>query len=487
MKRLLFLSSFSVLFCSAQLANAAPLLEPSNLTCEYLVNPLGIDVPHPRLCWNFTATERNLFQSAYEIIISDNIKDIQQGKGNKWQTGKILSEENLHIQYNGEPLQPFTKYYWRVKVYDKNNYASSWSGISSFETAMLQSADWKAKWIGDGSRQFEKDEDFYKDDPMPLFRKQIAVTKKISSARLYISGLGYYEAYLNNTKISDHVLGPGFTAYRKQVQYVTHDITALLKKGNNTIGIMTGNGWWNPLPLRLFGRFNLRNVQQTGRPCVKAEVHISYTDGTKETIVTDESWQTAPGPVIRNNVYLGEVYDARMEKNFSSGNEWKNAAVAEGPAGILTAQMQPPVRVTKIIRPVSITEAGKDTFIADMGQNFAGVARIKVKGSAGTKISLRYGEDVFKDGRLNYLTSVAGQIKEIWRVNGGPGAPKTAWQKDEYILRGEGTETWWPRFTFHGFRYVEITGWPGKPTVDDIEGLRMNSDIESNGTFSCSW
>jgi alpha-L-rhamnosidase len=487
MKRLLFLPSFSVLFCSAQLANAAPLLEPSNLTCEYMVNPVGIDATAPALSWNFIGNERNQLQTAYEIIVSDNLKNILQGNGNTWQTEKIISGENLHIAYKGKALQSFTKYYWRVKVYDKNGEGSEWSSVASFETAMLQPADWKAKWIGDGSRQFEKDEDFYRDDPMPLFRKQIAVTKKISSARLYISGLGYYEAYLNNTKISDHVLGPGFTAYRKQVQYVTHDITALLKKGNNAMGIMLGNGWWNPLPLRLFGRFNLRYVQQTGRPCVKAEVHISYTDGTKETIITDESWQTAPGPVIRNNVYLGEVYDARLEKSFSSANEWKNAAIAEGPSGILTAQMQAPVRITKMIRPVSITETGKDTFIVDMGQNFAGVARIKVKGNAGTKISLRYGEDIFKDGRLNYLTSVAGQIKEIWRVNGGPGSPKTAWQKDEYILKGEGTETWWPRFTFHGFRYVEITGWPGKPTVNDIEGLRMNSDIESNGTFSCSW
>jgi alpha-L-rhamnosidase len=480
------ISGYFFIFMNVVLQTAAQ-IQPANLTCEYIVSPLGIDVSHPRLSWNLTSAERNQFQSAYEIIVGNNIKDIQQGKGNRWQSGKIASDQNLHIEYNGETLQSFTKYYWRVKTYDKNGLSSGWSSIASFETAMLQQKDWKAKWIGDGSKQFEKDEDFYKDDPMPLFRKQFSANKKIISARLYISGLGYYEAFLNNSKISNHVLDPGFTSYRKQVQYITHDITELLKKGNNTVGIMLGNGWYNPLPIRLFGRFNLRNVQQTGRPCVKAEIYISYADGTKQIIITDESWQTAPGPVIRNNVYLGEVYDARLEKSFSSADGWKNAALTDGPSGMLTAQMQPPIRITKVIKPVKITEAGKDTFIVDMGQNFAGVTRIKVKGSAGGKISLRYGEDIFKDGRLNYLTTVAGQIKEIWRLNGGPGAPKTAWQVDEYILKGEGTETWSPRFTFHGFRYVEITGWPGKPTINDIEGLRMNSDVESNGTFSCSY
>ncbi|MEP7375116.1 MAG: family 78 glycoside hydrolase catalytic domain [Chitinophagaceae bacterium] len=482
-----------IIFLSAAIrVQATPALQPANLSCEYLENPLGIDIMKPRLSWNFISTRRNQLQSAYEIIVSDNQENIQRAKGNVWKTGKINSPQSINIEYNGSALQSFTKYYWRIKVYNAQGEESGWSAVASFETAMLQTGDpaaigWKAKWIDDGTRQFEKDEDFYKDDAMPLFRKQFSITKKIASARLYISGLGYYEAYMNNTKISNNMLDPGFTSYRKQALYATHDITPFLKKGNNNIGIMLGNGWWNALPLRLFGRFNFREVQQTGRPCVKAELHIRYADGTNEIIATDESWQTATGPVVRNNVYLGELYDARLEKNFSSIDGWKNVVLAQGPSGMLTAQMQPPIRITKVVKPIIIKEVGKDTFIVDMGQNFAGVARIRVKGAAGSKISLRYGEDIFKDGRLNYLTSVAGQIKEIWNVRGGPGAPKTAWQKDEYITKGEGTETWSPRFTFHGFRYVEITGWPGTPSVNDIEGLRMNSDISPNGSFSCSY
>lgn len=492
-KRLVFKHITFTCFLSACffIANAASPLQPATLSCEYMQNPLGIDTKQPRLAWTFTSSQRNQMQSAYELIVSDNIKDIQQEKGNSWSTGKVISDENIQIEYAGTALKSFTRYYWRIKVYNQNDEVSDWSNINYFETAMLNTGDWKAKWISDGSKQFERDEDFYKDDRMPLFRKTFYAKKKITSARLYISGLGYYEAYINGNKIGDHVLDPGFTTYKKQALYVSYDITAQIKKGNNVAGIMLGNGWYNPLPIRLFGRFNLRDVQQTGRPCVKAEIHIQYNDGSTDIIATDESWQTVPGPVIRNNVYLGEQYDARLEqKNWCTqnpnANAWKNAAIVDGSSGELTAQMQPPIRITKVIQPVSITETGKDTFIVDMGQNFAGVARIKLNASAGTKISMRYGEDLLAAGRLNYLTTVAGQIKAIWHVNGGPGAPPTAWQQDEYIAKGEGIETWSPRFTFHGFRYVEITGWQGKPTLDDIEGLRMNTDLENNGTFSCS-
>jgi alpha-L-rhamnosidase len=461
-------------------------LQPTKLTCEYIENPLSIDIKFPRLSWNFTASERNQFQSAYEIIVSDNAKDIQQNKGNVWQSGKVNTSQNLHIQYIGAALKPFTKYYWRVKVYDKNGLASTWSPSATFETAAFQASDWKAQWIGDGKKQFDTDADFYQNDPMPLFKKAFKFTKKIESARLYISGLGYYEAYLNDKKIGENMLDPGFTAYKKQVLYTTYDLTDLLKKDQNTLGIMLGNGWYNPLPLRLFGRFNLRDFQQTGRPVVKAQMLIRYADGSSETIATDDTWQTATGALTHNNIYLGETYDARLEKPFDSQVGWKNALIENGPSGVLSAQMQPPIRITKIVKPVSINEIGKDTFIVDMGQNFAGVARIKAKGTAGTKILLRYGELIYPDGRLNFWTSVAGQIKEPWNLKGGPGAPKTAFQQDEYIVKGDGIETWNPRFTFHSFRYVQITGWQGKPTLNDIEGLRMNTDLLQNGNFSCS-
>jgi len=463
-------------------------LKTDKLTCEYIVNPLGIEVLKPRLSWTILSTLRNQQQTAYELIVSDNIKDVKRGKGNAWQTGKISSSQNIHVVYEGSPLKSFTRYYWRVKVYGNNGKSSDWSAPQWFETAMLNTSDWQGKWIGDGSKQFEKDEDFYKNDPMPLLRKTFNAEKKIAAARLYISGIGYYEAYMNGKKVGDHVLDPGWTSYSKQVLYSVFDVTAQLRKGLNAAGIMLGNGWYNPLPLRFWGGVNMRNALVSGRPCVKAMIRLQYTDGSTALVPTDESWQTTSGPVIRNSVFLGEHYDARAEKdNWSTINaitdNWKTAVAAQGPKGILSAQMQPPIRVTKVIKPVSMNEIKPGVFIFDMGQNFAGVARFRVKGPAGTQVKIRYGEDKYADGSLNVMTAVAGQIKG---GNGGPGAPQIAWQEDSYILKGSGIEEWSPRFTFHGFRFIEITGWPGRPSLSEVEGLRMSADLQEHGTFSSS-
>lgn len=466
-------------------------LNPADLTCEFTRNPLGIGTSTPRFGWTLLSGERNQHQTAFEILVSESLSAIGNFKGEVWTTGQVVGADNRNIDYNGSPLKPFTRYYWVVRTYDNDRRPGAWSSPAWFETAMLNPADWKARWIGDGSRQFERDEDFYGEDRMPLFRKEFTVRKRILQARLYVAGIGYHEAYVNGKKTGDHVLDPGWTPYKKEVLYITHDITASLRQGKNVTAFMLGNGWWNPLPLRLFGRFNLRDVQETGRPCVRAEIHIDYADGSRETIMTDETWQTAPGPVVRNSVYLGEHYDARLEQaNWNRAgrveSNWRAAVETTGPSGELYAQMQPPIRTTRIVRPVRISELKPGVFIADMGQNFAGVARINVRGRAGTKITLRYGEALHADGTLNYLTTVAGHIKEMWNLRGGPGAPPTAWQEDSYTLKGDALETWSPRFTFHGFRYVEISGWPGKPAITDIEGLRMNSDLQPAGEFSCS-
>ncbi|PWT72556.1 MAG: alpha-L-rhamnosidase [Bacteroidetes bacterium] len=464
-------------------------LHPANLLCEYLENPICIDVKTPRFSWTLESQRKNEFQSAYELIVSNNLEQVHEGKGNFWSTGKTPSSKSIQVKYAGKSLQPFTKYYWRVKVYDLKNQ-ECWSEINWFETAALDPQDWVSSWISDGSFNPARDEDYYKDDRMPLFKKNFRIGKKVSSAKLYVSGLGYYEGFLNGKKIGQSVLDPGFTTYGKEVLYSVYDVSTQLKKGDNSAGFMLGNGWYNPLPFKLFGRWNLREFQQTGRPCVKAEFHIEYADGTKEIIKTDESWLTAPGPITRNNVYLGEHYDARLEqRDFLTQNTneevWKPVMTVPGPSGMLRSQMQPAIEITQVVSPVRIFEPRKDTFIVDMGQNFAGVARIKVKGPVGNTIVLRYGEDIFGDSTLNYLTTCATQIKK-GGIKGGPGTPETAWQEDRYTLKGNGLEEWSPRFTFHGFRYVEITGWPGKPTLKDIEGLRMNANVAKNGEFACS-
>ena len=493
MKRILrkMKNTFFMIFLFTIVVFHAAGFRPVSLSCEQLIDPLGIDQQQPQLSWIIESAENNMRQSAYEIIVSDNKTDIDSNRGNLWNTGKITSDETVFITYQGALLQSFTRYYWKVRVYDQNGNLSDWSPAAWFETAMLDASDWKAQWIGDGSQQFERDEDFYGDDPMPLFRKTFTVKKQVTSARLYICGLGYYEAYINGAKVGDHVLDPGWTAHRKQAMYVVHDITRLLQKGTNTVGVMLGNGWYNPLPLRLFGTSNLREYQQTGRPVLKAQLLVSYADGSTEVICTDDSWKTAPGPVVRNNVYLGERYDARAEirnwnKTGLNDSQWKNAVVAEGPSGELTVQMQPAVKVGEVVKPVRIYEHKPGVYIVDMGINFAGVARIRVKGPAGTTVNIRYGEDVHLDGSLNWLTSTAGQIKSMWNLRGGPGAPPDGYQEDRYTLKGAGTEVYAPRFTFHGFRYLEITGWPGKPDLADFEGLRLHAALIPDGAFACS-
>lgn len=483
-------SAFLLLFFLSFLTLAADPLVPISLSCEYRSHPLGIDIKAPRLSWFFSSDVRNVTQSAYEIIVSESLEEVEQEKGSIWSTGKVTSSNSVNIPYEGPALKPFTRYFWRVRAYDQSQ-SSAWSDIAWFETAMFDPSDWKAVWIDDGKQQPENDLDYYKPEGMPVFRKGFQTNKAIASARLYISGLGYYEASLNGKKIGDNVLDPGWTAYGKQVLYSVYDVTDLIRRGSNTWGVMLGNGWWNPLPIKLFGRWDIRDYQQTGRPCFIAEIRIRYSDGSEMIVPTDESWQTAEGPVMQNNsVYLGEHYDARKEINgWDTGARgkvsWKKVGKADGPSGRLTVQMQPPVKIIEVVKPVKITNPRPDTFIVDMGVNFAGVAKIRVKGPAGKTIRLRYGEDIFKDGTLNWSTSVMTQIRK-GGIKGGPGAPETAWQEDRYTLKGKGTEVWHPRFTFHGFRYVEVTGWPGKPTLADFEGLLMSADLEEDGIFSCS-
>ncbi|MDR3267323.1 MAG: family 78 glycoside hydrolase catalytic domain, partial [Tannerella sp.] len=482
---------FYSLLWSAFFCIAAYAIEPQTLTCEYLTNPTRIDVASPLLGWKLSSDERNQYQTAYELVVALSEKDLERQKNLVWKSGKIRSEESFNLPYAGKRLRPFTRYYWKVRVYDRDGKTSGWSQTAYFETAMLSPSDWRAQWIGNGSVTPSKEEDFYKDEPAPAFRKAFYVNKPLAQARLYITGLGYYEATLNGHAVSDQCLAPGWTNFGKQILYKTFDITPLLRSaGENVIGVLLGNGFYNPLPMKIFKQ--LRDFLYIGRPCFTAQIRLSYTDGSEEVIISDTQWKTGDSPILRNNVYLGEHYDARNEirgwdEPGYDDSRWTSSVPVAAPAGKLSAQMQPPIRATKTIHPVRMTETRTGEFIFDMGQNLAGVARIKVRGPKGTHIKIRYGEDLYSDGSLNVMTSVAGQQKHVWDANWSVvGQPPIAWQEDSYTLRGEGEETWSPRFTFHGFRYVEITGWPGRPALDNIEALRMNADLPRTGTFDCS-
>lgn len=458
----------------------------TNLTCEQVETPLGIDVPHPLLGWIAQSTQRGDAQTAYRIVVSDQLGLLNQNKGNLWDSGKIQSTQNHRIAYAGKKLRSATCYYWKVCVYTTAQPAGEWSDAHRFETALLLPGDWVAQWIGDGSHPPANEADFYQADPAPYFSKTIEVKKPIQRARLYITGLGYYEASINGQKVGRQVLDPGWTSYHQTVLYSTHDVTQLLTTGTNQIGILLGNGFYNPLPLRIFKP--LREYLATGRPKTVAQLHITYQDGSRQTIPTDRTWHVAPSPILRNNPYLGEHYDARLESNGQPNPLAAQAVLVPAPHGRLQAQMQPPVTATDVLRPQRMTEVRPGVFLFDLGQNLAGVARIKAQGAPGTRITIRYGEDIYSDGSLNVMTSVAGQVKRVWHADrSAPGAPQTAWQEDSYTLKGTGqTEVWQPRFTYHGFRYIELTGFPGRPTLEQVEGVRLAADLKQVGTFRCS-
>ena len=468
-------------------------LKVEGLKCEYRVNPLGLDTPQPRLGWLLESTERGQRQTAYQVLAASTAALLTKSKGDLWDSGKVSSGASVQVIYGGKPLRPGQRVYWKVRAWDRDDRPSGYSPAARWEMGLLGPADWRAAWITRKRAEPLSEEKLFEDDPAPLFRKEFQLAKKISRARVYVSGLGYYELRLNGQRVGDQVLDPGWTAYSKRVLYSTCDVTEQLKRGQNALGVMLGNGWFNPLPLRLWGHINPRAALTIGVPRAIVQLAVEFADGTSQMIVTDESWKVSNGPILRNSVYLGEVYDARKEQRgwdrpgFDDSG-WQQAASATEALGPLRAQSAPPIRVTRVLKPVTLTEPKPGVWIFDLGQNLAGWVRLRVQGPAGTRVSLRSGELLYPDGTLNGMTAVCGQIKQ-----GGPnyrypgtGAPKTAWQMDQYILKGGGEEVYVPRFTFHGFRYVEVTGFPGKPTLASLEGLRLNSDVQPAGSFTCS-
>lgn len=468
-----------------------PGMAAQTLRCEYRTDPLGIDIVRPRLSWTVTSLQRGQKQTAYHILVASGRDLLDADKGDLWDTGKVESDQTLGVEYAGTPLRSQMQCFWKVRVWDKDSKTGAWSEPARWETALLNPQDWTGKWINDGKANPDKEEDFYKNDPAPLFRKRFPVAKPLKQARLYISSLGYYEALLNGQRVGDHILDPGWTHYGKRVYYSTYDVTGQIRDGDNCLGVTLGNGWYNPVPLKMWGYLNLREHLTVGRPQLIAQLMLQYADETTESVVSDESWKTTQGPILRNNIYLGEVYDARREltgwdKAEFDDSGWRPAAAAKEAVGPLEAQPVPPIKATATLKPVMITEPKTGVYIIDMGQNFAGWARFTFNAEAGTQIRMRYGELLYPDGSLNPMTSVCGQIKGAGQAASLQGAPPIAWQEDVYIAKGSGPEVYQPRFTFHGFRYIELTGYPSRPTLDSVMGLRLNSAVQESGTFSCS-
>jgi alpha-L-rhamnosidase len=347
----------------------------------------------------------------------------------------------------------------------------------------------EAEWITDARPLPEHDSLFYLDHPAPLFRREFEPGKDILNARLYITAAGYYRVFVNGNAIDDNVLDPAWTDFSQTIWYSDYDVTQLLTNGRNCLGVSVGNGFYNPLPLLKWGRRNLRKDLTVGKPAFIAKLIITYNNGKTKEIVSDRSWKYAYGPVLKNCVYLGVVFDARKvikdwHRAGFDDSSWHTAVKGVSPGGELKESFFPPVKVTEEITPVEIYSPEYGKYIADMGVNFTGTYKIRLSGSEGDTITFRFGERIYDDGTLNPMTAVAGQIKR--KGMGGPGAPDIAWQTDSYICGGEKEEWFTPDFTYHTYRYMEIAGLGYEPRLSDITGLFIHSDIPVPNKFSSS-
>lgn len=467
-------------------------LHVASTHCEYRATPLGIDTPNPRLGWTLASDSRGARQRAYHLRVATDRQRLERDAPDLWDSGRVSAHATQAV-YGGATLHSGQPCWWSVRVWDEHGTASPWSEPDCWEMGLLDATAWQGEWINDGRALPTSDAEFYQEEPAPLFRRPFRLEKPVAAARLYLAATGYVEASLNGRKVGDHLLDPGWTHYGKRILYSTYNVTDLLD-AHNCLGVRLGNGWFNPLPLRLWSHRNIRDALPTGRPAFIAQLNIRYADGTGESIASDGAWRWREGPLLRNSIYLGELYDARAEIDAwdlpqLDERTWHAAAKAPKPAGVLQAQFQPPIRTTATLSPTAITEPEPGVFICDMGQNFAGAIRLSVDAPRGTRIALRYGELLYADGTLNPMTSVCGQIKGLrddGTPMGGPGAPEIAWQEDVYIAKGEPGERYTPTFTWHAFRYVEIRGLAKAPMRDAITGLRQNSDVAAVGSFACS-
>lgn len=477
MKRLLIIAG---LFFVNTIAFAQ--LQITNLRCEYNVNPLGVDVPQPHLSWQLQSTQKNVQQTAYKILVADDSFQLKKGNAAIWNSNKIQNGAAIQISFAGKPLQPAKKYFWKVQVWDnKGNIAES--GIAYWQMGLLQTKDWSnAKWIGydepvDSLKIFPhihlngKKSWGPRPDVLPMMRKEFAVTKKIRSATAFICGLGHFELFINGNKTGDHFLDPGWTNYAKQAQYVSFDITIALQQGSNVFGVMLGNGFYY-MP----GQRYRKMTGAYGHPKMIMKTVIEYEDGSVENIISDESWKTISSPVIFSSLYGGEDYDANLEqpgwnKPGFDAAVWKNVIITTGPPQ-LDAQMQQPLKIMQRFVPISKKELKHQVWMYDLGQNFSGIPSITVNGNKGDTVRIYCAELLNADGTANQ------------KATGSP-------SYFTYILKGGADESWQPRFTYTGFRYMQVyciakDSLQPAPLVKNIEGLHIRNAAPSIGTFACS-
>ncbi|MHB8580118.1 MAG: alpha-L-rhamnosidase [Ignavibacteriaceae bacterium] len=433
----------------------------ANLECEHLPNPIGIDDASPRISWQLIDPRFGARQTAFQILVGTDSLELLQGHGFYWNSGKIQSD-NMLITYSGKALHPFTRYYWNVEVWDKDGKPIM-SKVAFFETGYLTSGDWKGEWISDSYNKNYK--------PAPYFRKVFEVDKRIKSARVYIAVAGLYELYINGKKIGHHYLDPMFTRFDRRTLYVTYDVTTKLRKGKNAIGVILGNGWYN---MQSKAVWNFDTALWRQRPAFCLDLRITYEDGAIETVSSGGDWKTSPGPIVSNSIYTGEIYDDRLlmqgwDMPDFYDSTWNWATFHTAPSNHIVAQVLYPIRIVKAIPPKDVVKINDSTYVFNLGRNISGVCKFTAQGSSGTVFRLKYGEKLNSDGTVNQ-----SNINEYCRSKD--------FQTDVFTLNGKGKETFLPRFTYHGFQYVEVSC--NKPillTRHNLLGYFMHSDVPTAG------
>lgn len=476
--RMILFTGISLLSLMIISWKAKPILEVTELRCQSANNPVGISMEHPVFSWISESSERGQKQTAYQIIVADNNEDISKNRGNIWDSGKVDSGLSNAVSYQGTNLLSNHYYYWKVKVWDNLGNPGEFSKAATFLTSIIDSMLWQAQWIGEGSgkdpqniqrfydRPVKGDSGKYQENSL-LLRKKYHFSKPVAKAILHICGLGLYELTINGEVIGNKVLNPAKTNYNKIVLYDTYEVTKFLKNGENVLGVMLGNGWFNPIPKWWSWR-----MQWFGEKRAMIQMYVTYGDGSSELVSTDNTWKIAEGPVRKHCIYDGEIYDATKEikgwnKPGFDDAAWTSAKIINPPHGKLTAQIMPAIKRIEKFKPLSVTYPESNVSLVDFGQNFSGWVHIRLRGAKGDSIHFRYAEDV-KNGKLDPTTNHLALVK------------------DTYIAKGENKETYEPRFTYHGFQYIEISGLNYKLLPEDIEGIVVHSSVEPSGTFECS-
>ena len=463
MKSKLF-SAFLFLFAFSSLPLHARGVEAVSLKTEMRVDPVGVDNPAPALSWQLASDKNNVVQQSYRILVSSSLRKLDAGEGDLWDSGEVASSQMLYIPYGGRPLEGGMKCYWKVRV-TTNRGRSAWSKPATWVTGMVAPLSWKADWIGG---RFPGD-DRMKHIPARYFRKTFDARPGLRQATLFVCGQGLYEAWVNGRKTGDYDLAPASTEYEKKLYYNVYDVTALLGEGPNALGVVLGNG-----------PYTLERIQNRGEgyglPTLRAQLELVYEDGTRETVVSDTSWRcTVDGPIRANSEFDGEVYDARREMPgwataaFDDA-AWQQAILTERPPrSPLVWQFSPLMKVQVRVRPLSIRPLRPGVYILDMGQNMTGWLRTRVKGAQpGDTLRLRFAETLQADGSL-YTANL-----------------RSAHPCDVYIARGAEEETWRPAFTYHGFRYVELSGFRSEPRLEDFEGQMVYDEMPTTGHIETS-